>query len=203
MQLVVLVTSLKYFLVEGGEQLIVGLQTSKKIGLMPTIKITLIGISSAVVLFFVFFFSKTLVPTKLLEFILGVVLYYFSFRMFKEAIKEKDTKDGDLAHDKKAYKDYRYGYISLVSLESRENSAALAALTIVDISGALLGAFISIALFVVLTIKMKSIINKIPVRRLRLISGILLAITATPLIIYSSGLPSPEWIHWIIPPLEK
>jgi hypothetical protein len=48
MQLVVLVTSLKYFFVEAGEQFIVGLQTSKKIGLMPTIKITLVGISFAV-----------------------------------------------------------------------------------------------------------------------------------------------------------
>jgi uncharacterized membrane protein len=201
MQLVVLVASLKYFFVEGGEQFIVGLQTSKKIGLMPTIKITLIGISSAVILFFVFFFSRALVPTKILELMLGIALYYFSLRMFKEAVKEKDALDDNNLHKETVHKGYRYGYIYLVSLESIENSSALAALTFVDISGALAGALVSVALFVVLAIKTKSIMSKMPVKRLRLISGILLAITAIPLIIYSSGLPSPEWMHWIIPPL--
>jgi hypothetical protein len=100
------------------------------------------------------------------------------------------------------YKAYRYGYIYLVSLESIENSSALAALTFVDISGALAGALTSVALFVGLAIKTKSTTSKMPVKKLRLISGILLAITATPLIIYSSGLPSPEWMHWTIPPLR-
>lgn len=79
----------------------------------------------------------------------------------------------------------------------------LAALTFVDLSGALTGALVSIALFVILAIKSKRIIGKIPINRLRLISGTLLAITATPLIIYSTGLPAPEWLHWIIPPLAK
>jgi len=203
MQLVVLVTSLKYFFVEGGEQFIVGLQTSKKIGLMPTIKITLVGISFAVILFLIFYYSRTLVPTKFLEFMLGIALYYFSFRMFKEAVKEKDTMDGNHLHEESLHKGYRYGYIYLVSLESIENSSALAALTFVDITGALAGALISIALFVVLAIRSKGIISRMPVKRLRLISGVLLAITATPLIIYSTGLPSPEWMHWIIPPLGE
>lgn len=54
MQLIVLVTSLKYFFVEGGEQFVVGLQTSKKIGLRPTIKITIVGISFAIVLFLIY-----------------------------------------------------------------------------------------------------------------------------------------------------
>ena len=94
MQLVVLVTSFKYFFVEGGEQFIVGLRTSEKIGLRPTINITLVGISFAVTLFLIFFYSRILIPTKLLELMLGIALYYFSFRMFKEAVKEKDTKDG-------------------------------------------------------------------------------------------------------------
>jgi len=203
MQLVVLVTSLKYFFVEGGEQFIVGLQTSKKIGLRPTIKITLVGISFAIVLFLIFFYSRTLVPTKLLELMLGIALYYFSFRMFKESVKEKDTLDGNHLNEKSLHKGYRYGYIYLVSLESIENSFALAALTFVDVTGALIGALISIALFVVLAIKTKNIIGKMPVKKLRIISGVLLAITATPLIIYSTGLPSPEWMHWIIPPLGE
>jgi hypothetical protein len=60
MELVVLLASLKYFFVEGGEQFIVGLQTSKKkIGLKPTIKITIIGLSFAVILFFVLFYSSS------------------------------------------------------------------------------------------------------------------------------------------------
>ena len=213
MQLIVLVTSLKYFFVEGGEQFVVGLQTSKKIGLKPTIKITLVGISFAVILFLVFLHSRTIIPTRLLELMLGMVLYYFSFRMFWEAIREKKKKKKNVImeeaeeeeeeEEETVRKGYRYRYIYLVSLESIENSSALAALTFVDISGALLGALLSIALFIGLSIKIKSLLGKIPLKKLRLISAILLAITATPLIIYSSGLPSPEWIHWIIPPLGE
>jgi len=44
MELVVLFASLKYSFVEGGEQFIVRFQTSRKIGLKPTLKITLVGI---------------------------------------------------------------------------------------------------------------------------------------------------------------
>jgi len=40
MEIVVIFASLKYFFVEGGEQFIVGLQSSRKIGIKPTIKIT-------------------------------------------------------------------------------------------------------------------------------------------------------------------
>jgi uncharacterized membrane protein len=90
-----------------------------------------------------------------------------------------------------------------VSIESIENSSALAALAFVDISGALAGALISIALFVVLTVKTKSVMNKMPIKKLRQISGILLAITATLLIIYSIGLPSLEWMHWVITPIGE
>jgi hypothetical protein len=43
---------------------------------------------------------------------------------------------------------------------------------------------------------------KIPLVKLRLISGSLLALTATPLIIYAAGLPAPSWFQWIIPPLR-
>lgn len=196
MEVVVLLASLKYFFVEGGEQFIVGLQTSKKSGLKPTIKITIIGLSFAVILYFLFFYSRVFVPTNLLELMLGITLYYFSFRMFREAINKENEENNKTDH-----KSYRYGYIYLVSLESVENASVLAALTFVDISGGLLGAVISIALFVVLAIKNKSILGKIPINKLRLISGCLLALTATPLIIYSSGIPAPLWLHWIIPPL--
>jgi uncharacterized membrane protein len=77
----------------------------------------------------------------------------------------------------------------------------MAALTFIDISGALIGAAISIAVFIVIAVKAKHILARIPLDKLRLISGTLLAITATPLIIYSSGLAAPQWLHWIIPPL--
>ena len=75
MEIVVFIASLKYFFVEGGEQFIVGLHTSKKIGLNPTIKITLVGLSFAVVLFFLFFYFRILVPTNLLELVLALTLY--------------------------------------------------------------------------------------------------------------------------------
>ena len=42
-ELVVFVTSLKFFIVEGGEQFIVGIQTAKKIGLKATVRITIAG----------------------------------------------------------------------------------------------------------------------------------------------------------------
>ena len=69
----------------------------------------------------------------------------------------------------------------------------------IDISGASIGAAISIAIIII--IAGLHIIARIPLDKLRLISGILLAITATPLIIYSSGVASPQWLYWIIPPL--
>ena len=48
----------------------------------------------------------------------------------------------------------------------------------------------------------KRFLTRIPLKKLRLIAGILLIITATPLIIYSTGLPAPDWLHWITPPLR-
>jgi hypothetical protein len=52
LELVVFATSLKFFFIEGGEQFIVGAQTAKTIGLKPTLKITLAGVSFAAILFF-------------------------------------------------------------------------------------------------------------------------------------------------------
>jgi len=203
MEFVVLFASFKYFFVEGGQQFIVGLETSKKIGLKPTVKITFMGASFMIILFFLFFFSRVLVPANKLELILGVTLYYFSLKMFKEAKTAAGDEDGSNGRTTLAVnsRSSRYGYIHLVIMESIENSSILAALTFVDISGALLGAVIPIGLFVVLAVKGKRIFDKMPLNRLRLISGILLALLATPLIIYSSGLPTPSWLHWIIPPL--
>jgi hypothetical protein len=54
--------------------------------------------------------------------------------MFKGVIENEDeTRE----LDEKAQK---YGYVTIVSLESVENATVLAALTFIDISGALIGA---------------------------------------------------------------
>jgi uncharacterized membrane protein len=196
MELVVFVTSLKFFFVEGGEQLIVGIQTAKKIGLKATIRITIVGVSFAVILFLLLLYSHALISTRWLELALGIALYFFAARMFKEAIQKEDE---EREFQEKAYK---YGYITIVSLESVENATALAALTFIDISGALIGAAISVAVFIVIAVNSKHILVRIPLDKLKLISGTLLTITATPLLIYSSGLAAPTWLHWIIPPLQ-
>jgi hypothetical protein len=57
MELVFFATSVKFFFVEGGEQFIVGIQTAKKIGLKVTVRITIAGVSFAVILFFLLFYS--------------------------------------------------------------------------------------------------------------------------------------------------
>lgn len=103
--------------------------------------------------------------------------------MFKEVFEKENDEAKEL--DEKAHK---YGYITIVSLESVENATVLAALTFIDISGALIGAFISISTYVVLAISSKRFLTRIPLRKLRLIAAILLTITATPLIIYSTGI---------------
>jgi uncharacterized membrane protein len=195
MELVVFLASLKFFFVEGGEQFIVGMQTAKKIGLKATLRITIAGISFAVILFFLLYYSHVLISTRWLELALGITLYFFAASMFKEVLEKEDEQS---EFDEKAHK---HGYITIVSLESVENATVLAALTFIDISGALIGAAISISVFIIIAINSKQILTRIPLDKLRLISGILLTITVTPLIIYSSGLAYPQWLHWIIPPL--
>jgi uncharacterized membrane protein len=93
------------------------------------------------------------------------------------------------------------GYVTIVSLRSMENATVLAALTFIDISGALIGAVISFSVYIALAVNSKRFLSEIPLRKLRLIAAILLTITATPLIIYSAGLTSQIWLHWIILPL--
>ena len=198
MELVVFAASLKFFFIEGGEQFIVGSQTAKTIGLKPTLKITLAGVSFAAILFFLLFYSHALIPTRWLEFALAIALYFFAATMFKEVLERgEDNKTKEL--DEKAHK---YGYITIVSLESVENATVLAALTFIDFSGALIGALISISTYVALAINSKRILTRIPLKKLRLIAAILLTITATPLIIYSAAIHTPDWLHWIIPPLR-
>ena len=97
--------------------------------------------------------------------------------MFKEVIENKDEEH---EFDEKAQK---YGYITIVSLESVENATVLAAFTFIDMSGALIGAFISIAAYIIFVVNSKQFLTRIPLTKLRLLSGILLTITATPLII--------------------
>ena len=149
MEFIVLFASFKYFFVEGGEQFIVGMQTAKKIGAKTTLKITMMGMIFATILYFLFFYSRVLIPTNILELMLGLGLFYFSAHMLKEAVSG-ESKDA---------KKYKYGYTYIVSLESLENSSALAALTFVDISGAFVGVFCAIGLFIILAMRRKFLLQ--------------------------------------------
>jgi high-affinity Fe2+/Pb2+ permease len=126
MGLFVFANSLKFFFVEVGEKFIVGIQTAKKIGLKTTVRITIAGVFFAVILFFLLFYSHTLISPRWFEFALEIALYLSAARMFKEVIqKEVEQREFD-------EKVHKYGYITIVSLESVENATALAALTFID-----------------------------------------------------------------------
>jgi 4-hydroxybenzoate polyprenyltransferase len=101
MELVVFIASLKFFFVEGGEQFIVGIQTAKKIGLKETIRITIAGISFALILFSLLFYSHTFISTRWLELALVITLYFFAASMFKEVIQKVDE---EREFQEKAYK---------------------------------------------------------------------------------------------------
>ena len=101
MELVVFAASLKFFFVEGGEQFIVGTQTARRIGLKPTLEIRIAGVSFAVLLFFLLFYSHVLIPTRWLELALALTLYFFAAIMFKELI-ENEAEEHDF--DEKAQK---------------------------------------------------------------------------------------------------
>ena len=195
MELVVFLASLKFFFVEGGEQFLVGIQTSQKIGTRSTVRISLGGVSFGVALFFALYYFHALIPTNWLELVLAITLFFFAASMFKEVFEKNEQKELE-------QKSYKYGYITIVSLESIENAAVLAALTFIDISGAFAGAAISISVFVTCALFSKRLVAKIPLATLRLVSGCLLALTATPLLIYSIGTPTPDWLQWIIPRLK-
>lgn len=195
MELVVFLTSLKFFFVEGGEQFIVGIQTAKKIGTSSTVKITVAGVSFGSALFIALYYFHALIPTNWLELALALTLYFFAVTMFREVFEKEEEKELE-------EKSYKYGYVTIVGLESIENAAVLAALTFIDVTGAFVGAAISVSVFVTLAVLSKRLMSKIPLRTFRLISGCLLALTATPLLIYSLGVPTPAWMQWIIPRLK-
>jgi hypothetical protein len=63
--------------------------------------------------------------------------------MLKEVIENEENHDFD-------EKGQKYGYITMVSLESVENVTVLAALTFIDISGAMIGVVMYVAGFTLL-----------------------------------------------------
>ncbi|MDE1863797.1 MAG: hypothetical protein KGI33_12980, partial [Thaumarchaeota archaeon] len=71
---------------------------------------------------------------------------------------------------------------------------------LIGIASALIGFFFAISLLVGLV--WLGIVKKIPLRITRLVAGILLTSTAIPLIIYGLGIPSPQILHWLVPPLS-
>lgn len=184
-------TSFKYIFVEGGEQVLVGIGTASRIGLKQTIKITVLGLVVGVVLYFVFLKVAGFVPTKPLEIALGVGLLFFSGTMFKEFFEDEDENDTTK---------YKVTYFYIAMLEAVENSVALATFSLIDILSALVGFFIAIGLLVGLL--WIGAVKKIPLKITRLVAGVLLTSTAIPLIIYGLGIPSPEILHWLIPPLS-
>ena len=57
---------------------------------------------------------------------------------------------------------WKYGYVTIVSLESVENATVLAALTFIDMSGALIGAIISIAAYIILAVNSLQVASLCP-----------------------------------------
>ncbi len=190
-ELIVFFTSLKYIFVEGGEQALVGIGVASRIGLKQTLKITIFGVAVGIVLYFVFLKVAIFVPENLLEIALGIGLLFFSGMMFKE-IFEDETKVNTTMH--------KMTYFYIVMIEAVENSVALATFSLIEITSALTGFVVAIGLIIGLL--RSGIIKKVPIRITRLIAGILLTVTAIPLIIYGLNIPAPEVLHWLIPPLH-
>ena len=190
-ELIVFFTSFKYIFVEGGEQALVGLSTASKIGLRYTAKITVFGFAVGIILYFVFLKISGFVPTNILEIALGAGLLFFSATMFKEFF-ENETEDNATM--------LKATYFYIVMLEAVENAVALATFSLIEIASALIGFFIAIGLIVALL--WLKVVTKIPLRTTRLAAGILLTSTAIPLIIYGLGIPEPEILHWLVPPLS-
>ncbi|HZS74924.1 MAG TPA: hypothetical protein VFA69_10530 [Candidatus Nitrosotalea sp.] len=190
-ELLVFFTSLKYIFVEGGEQALVGIGVTSKIGLKQTLKITIAGAIVGIVLYFVFLKVAIFVPENLLEIALGAGLLVFSGMMFKE-IFEDETKEGTTKH--------KVTYFYIVMIEAVENSVALATFSLIEMTSALTGFAVAIVLIIVML--RSGIVKKVPIRITRLVAGILLTGTAIPLIIYGLNIPAPEVLHWLIPPLH-
>jgi uncharacterized membrane protein len=190
-ELIVFFTAFKYVFVEGGEQALVGIGTISRIGSRETIKITLIGITVGIFLYFLFLNIVGFFPTNIVEIALGIGLLYFSYTMFKEFFERGKTDDTTK---------YKIGYFYIAMLEAIENSVALATFSLIEMASAISGAILAIGLIVGLLYL--GIIKKIPLKITRLVSGILLALTGIPLIIYGLDIPYPEIMRGLIPPLS-
>lgn len=190
-ELIVFFTAFKYIFVEGGEQALVGIGTISRIGTKQTIKITLIGIATGIFLYFLFLNLVGSFPTNIVEIALGAGLLYFSYTMFKEFLERGEKKD---------ITKYKIGYFYIAMLEAIENSVALATFSLIEMASALSGAMLAIG--VIIGLLYLGIIKRIPLKITRLVSGILLALTGIPLIIYGLDIPYPEIMHWLIPPLS-
>jgi uncharacterized membrane protein len=190
-ELIVFFTAFKYVFVEGGEQALVGIGTISRIGSRETIKITLIGITVGIFLYFLFLNIVGFFPTNIVEIALGIGLLYFSYTMFKEFFERGKTDDTTK---------YKIGYFYIAMLEAIENSVALATFSLIEMASAISGAILAIGLIIGLLYL--GIIKKIPLKITRLVSGILLALTGIPLIIYGLDIPYPEIMRWLIPPLS-
>jgi uncharacterized membrane protein len=190
-ELIVFFTAFKYVFVEGGEQALVGIGTISRIGSRETIKITLIGITVGIFLYFLFLNIVGFFPTNIVEIALGIGLLYFSYTMFKEFFERGKTDDTTK---------YKIGYFYIAMLEAIENSVALATFSLIEMASAISGAILAIGLIIGLLYL--GIIKKIPLKITRLVSGILLALTGIPLIIYGLDIPYPEIMRGLIPPLS-
>ena len=190
-EFIVFFTAFKYVFVEGGEQALVGIGTLARIGYRETLKITLIGITVGVFLYFLFLNIVGFFPTSIVEIALGVGLLYFSYTMFKEFF-EIEKEDSTTK--------YKLGYLYIAILEAVENSIALATFSLIEIASAVSGAILAIGL--IISLLYLGIIKKIPLKLTRLVSGILLALTGIPLIMYGLGIPYSEIMHWLVPPLS-
>lgn len=190
-ELIVFFTAFKYIFVEGGEQALVGISIASRIGLKQTLKITAFGFTVGIILYFIFLKFANFVPTNILEIALGIGLLFFSGLMFKEFF-ENETKVDTTK--------YKVTYFYIAMLEAIENSVALATFSLIQLESALIGFTIAIGLIIGLL--WLGVTKKIPLRITRLIAGILLTSTAIPLIIYGLGVSSPEFLHWLIPPLR-
>ena len=190
-EFIVFFTAFKYVFVEGGEQALVGIGTLARIGYRETIKITLIGIAVGIFLYFLFLNIVGFFPTNLVEIALGIGLLYFSYTMLKEFF-EIEKEDSSTK--------YKLGYLYIAILEAIENSVALATFSLIEMASAISGAILAIGLIIGLLYL--GIIKRIPLKITRLVSGILLALTGIPLIIYGLDIPYPEIMHWLIPPLS-
>jgi uncharacterized membrane protein len=190
-EFIVFFTAFKYVFVEGGEQALVGIGTIARIGYRQTLKITLIGLGVGVALYFLFLNVVGFFPTNPVEIALGVGLLYFSYTMFKEFFEKEKEEDTTK---------YKVGYFYIAILEAIENSVALATFSLIDISNAIAGTGVAIAM--VIGLLYVGIIKRIPLKLTRFVAGTLLTLSGIPLIIYGLDIPYPQIMHWLIPPLS-